>query len=63
MHIGFSFQFLTYSVLHSTPSVEASEIMRSIGEAVEFLHGINIAHRDLKVSYTVHHIYYIEHVG
>ncbi|XP_073765636.1 MAP kinase-activated protein kinase 2b isoform X2 [Danio rerio] len=27
---------------------EASEIMRSIGEAVEFLHGINIAHRDLK---------------
>uniref|UniRef100_A0A673HI19 non-specific serine/threonine protein kinase n=1 Tax=Sinocyclocheilus rhinocerous TaxID=307959 RepID=A0A673HI19_9TELE len=27
---------------------EASEIMRNIGEAVEFLHGINIAHRDLK---------------
>ncbi|XP_051965005.1 MAP kinase-activated protein kinase 2b [Xyrauchen texanus] len=27
---------------------EASEIMRSIGEAVEFLHGNDIAHRDLK---------------
>lgn len=27
--------------------------MRSIGEAVEFLHGINIAHRDLKVSYFI----------
>lgn len=35
----------------STKWVEASETMRSIGEAVEFLHGINIAHRDLKVSY------------
>ncbi len=33
--------------------VEASEIMRNIGEAVEFLHGINIAHRDLKVSYCI----------
>uniref|UniRef100_A0A671R5Q8 non-specific serine/threonine protein kinase n=1 Tax=Sinocyclocheilus anshuiensis TaxID=1608454 RepID=A0A671R5Q8_9TELE len=28
--------------------LEALEIMRNIGEAVEFLHGINIAHRDLK---------------
>ncbi|XP_030641118.1 MAP kinase-activated protein kinase 2-like [Chanos chanos] len=27
---------------------EASDIMRSIGEAIEFLHAINIAHRDLK---------------
>uniref|UniRef100_A0A9J8AN62 non-specific serine/threonine protein kinase n=2 Tax=Cyprinus carpio TaxID=7962 RepID=A0A9J8AN62_CYPCA len=27
---------------------EASEVMRNIGEAVEYLHGINIAHRDLK---------------
>ncbi len=27
--------------------------MRNIGEAVEFLHGINIAHRDLKVSYCI----------
>ncbi len=27
--------------------------MRNIGEAVEFLHCINIAHRDLKVSYCI----------
>ena len=28
---------------------EASEIMRDIGTACEFLHNINIAHRDIKV--------------
>ncbi|MBN3324883.1 MAPK2 kinase, partial [Atractosteus spatula] len=27
---------------------EASDIMKSIGEAIQFLHGINIAHRDVK---------------
>ncbi|XP_008294255.1 MAP kinase-activated protein kinase 2 [Stegastes partitus] len=27
---------------------EASDIMRSIGEAIQFLHAINIAHRDVK---------------
>ncbi|KAG2467922.1 MAP kinase-activated protein kinase 2 [Polypterus senegalus] len=27
---------------------EASEIMKSIGEAIQFLHSINIAHRDVK---------------
>uniref|UniRef100_A0A668AFB4 non-specific serine/threonine protein kinase n=1 Tax=Myripristis murdjan TaxID=586833 RepID=A0A668AFB4_9TELE len=27
---------------------EASEIMRSIGEAIQFLHAVNIAHRDVK---------------
>ncbi|KAI1892449.1 hypothetical protein AGOR_G00133480 [Albula goreensis] len=28
---------------------EASDIMKSIGEAIQFLHAINIAHRDVKV--------------
>lgn len=32
----------------SSPS-EASEIMKSIGEAIQYLHSINIAHRDVKV--------------
>jgi len=45
------FFFFSSPPFHSTQWVEASEIMRSIGEAVEFLHGISIAHRDLKVSY------------
>ncbi|XP_063072356.1 MAP kinase-activated protein kinase 2 [Engraulis encrasicolus] len=27
---------------------EASDIMKSIGEAIQFLHAINIAHRDVK---------------
>uniref|UniRef100_A0A3Q0TCD1 non-specific serine/threonine protein kinase n=1 Tax=Amphilophus citrinellus TaxID=61819 RepID=A0A3Q0TCD1_AMPCI len=27
---------------------EASDIMKSIGEAIQYLHGINIAHRDVK---------------
>uniref|UniRef100_A0AAR2LT52 non-specific serine/threonine protein kinase n=1 Tax=Pygocentrus nattereri TaxID=42514 RepID=A0AAR2LT52_PYGNA len=29
-------------------TTEASDIMKSIGEAIQFLHGINIAHRDVK---------------
>lgn len=28
---------------------EASDIMKSIGEAIQYLHAINIAHRDVKV--------------
>lgn len=28
---------------------EASDIMKSIGEAIQFLHAVNIAHRDVKV--------------
>lgn len=28
---------------------EASEIMKSIGEAIQYLHSIDIAHRDVKV--------------
>lgn len=30
---------------------EASEIMKSIGEAIQYLHSINIAHRDVKVTH------------
>lgn len=30
--------------------LEASDIMKSIGEAIQFLHAINIAHRDVKVN-------------
>ncbi|XP_033483993.1 MAP kinase-activated protein kinase 2-like isoform X2 [Epinephelus lanceolatus] len=33
---------------HAFTEREASDIMRSIGEAIYFLHSINIAHRDIK---------------
>lgn len=33
-------------------AVEASGIMKSIGEAIQFLHAVNIAHRDVKVGIT-----------
>lgn len=33
----------------SLSPTEASEIMKSIGEAIQYLHSINIAHRDVKV--------------
>lgn len=36
------------SLSHLT-APEASEIMKSIGEAIQYLHSINIAHRDVKV--------------
>jgi len=39
--MGFIFFFFSAS--------EASEIMKSIGEAIQYLHSINIAHRDVKV--------------
>lgn len=29
--------------------IEASEIMRDIGTAIQYLHSMNIAHRDVKV--------------
>lgn len=32
---------------------EASDIMKSIGEAIQFLHAINIAHRDVKVCCSI----------
>ncbi|XP_077938801.1 MAP kinase-activated protein kinase 2 isoform X1 [Gasterosteus aculeatus] len=34
---------------HAFTEREASDIMKSIGEATHFLHSINIAHRDIKV--------------
>lgn len=60
--------YLTYHNLHlsvSTPLCpfhfsEASDIMKSIGEAIHFLHTINIAHRDIKV--TPHCIYLRQHL-
>lgn len=39
---------LTSTVCHVCPS-EASEIMHDIGTAIEYLHHMDIAHRDLKV--------------
>uniref|UniRef100_A0A672IKD1 non-specific serine/threonine protein kinase n=1 Tax=Salarias fasciatus TaxID=181472 RepID=A0A672IKD1_SALFA len=31
---------------------EASDIMKSIGEAIQYLHAVNIAHRDVKVRFS-----------
>lgn len=36
-------------------SAEASEIMKSIGEAIQYLHSVNIAHRDVKVTLLIPH--------
>lgn len=41
--------FQTSVLCFSLFSAEASEIMKSIGEAIQYLHSINIAHRDVKV--------------
>lgn len=41
--------FLEGSILFA---LEASDIMKSIGEAIQFLHAVNIAHRDVKVCIT-----------
>lgn len=37
-------------LLSPTPYLEASDIMKSIGEAIQYLHAIDIAHRDIKVK-------------
>lgn len=36
--------------IYSLFTLEASGIMKNIGESIQFLHAINIAHRDVKVS-------------
>lgn len=38
--------------IYSLFALEASDIMKSIGEAIQFLHAVNIAHRDVKVCIT-----------
>ncbi len=38
------------SVLLCSVPAEASEIMRDIGTAIQYLHNMNIAHRDIKVT-------------
>lgn len=38
--------------IYSLVALEASDIMKSIGEAIEYLHAVNIAHRDVKVCIT-----------
>lgn len=40
---------VTLYSLCSVPA-EASEIMRDIGTAIQYLHNMNIAHRDIKVT-------------
>lgn len=42
----FQFPWRIYSLF----TLEASGIMKNIGESIQFLHAINIAHRDVKVS-------------
>lgn len=43
--------------IYSLFALEASDIMKSIGEAIEFLHAVNIAHRDVKVCIAALHLY------
>lgn len=42
--------------LFSLFALEASGIMKNIGEAIQFLHAVNIAHRDVKVCTTAREI-------
>lgn len=57
IHVHIYVLFVRHHVCSVCVLPEASEIMRSIGEAIQALHAINIAHRDVKVGK------YLMHVG